>query len=139
MAQKYISQTVQSKFSSAYYMDLLINLDKPEDQQDGNLYYVRDEQWTKLTAKDMRTALVNAKSEQRSSSKTLMPSFNTAPSSAPIRSPMTMKLPPSRKASKGKPQLTQSRKMSASLTNSRDQHSVRQPVQGNHTTVCFAF
>ena len=92
MAQKYISQTVQSKFSSAYYMDLLINLDKPEDQQDGKLYYVSDEQWTKLTAKDMRTALVNAKSEQRSSSKTLMPSFNTAPSSAPIRSPMTMEL-----------------------------------------------
>ena len=56
------------------------------------LYYVRDEQWTKLTAKDMRTALVNAKSEQRISSRTLMPSFNTSPSSAPIRSPMTMEL-----------------------------------------------
>ena len=73
-------------------MDLLINQDKPEDQQDDKLYYVRDEQWTKLTAKDMRTALVNAKSEQRSSSRTLMPFFNTAPSSAPIRSPMIMEL-----------------------------------------------
>ena len=73
-------------------MDLLINQDKPEDQQDDKLYYVRDEQWTKLRAKDLRTALVNAKSEQRSSSRTLMPSFTTAPSSAPIRSPMTMEL-----------------------------------------------
>ena len=50
-------------------MDLLINLDKPADQHGNRLYYVMDEQWTKLTAKDMRTALVNEKSEQRSSSK----------------------------------------------------------------------
>ena len=34
-------------------MDLLINQNKPEDQQDYKLYYVRDEQWTKLTAKDI--------------------------------------------------------------------------------------
>ena len=65
-------------------MDLLINQDKPADQQGNRLYYVMDEQWTKLTAKEMRTALVNAKSEQRSSSGTSMPSFSTAPSSAPI-------------------------------------------------------
>ena len=84
--------TVKILISLWNYMDLLINQDKPEDQQDDKLYYVRDEQWTKLTAKDMRTALVNAKSEQRSSSRTLMPSFNTAPSTAPIRSPMTMEL-----------------------------------------------
>ena len=47
---------------------------------------------TKLTAKDMRTALVNAKSEQRSSSRTSIPSFSTTPSSAPIRSPMNLEL-----------------------------------------------
>ena len=73
-------------------MDLLINQDKPADQQGNRLYYVMDEQWSKLTAKDMRTALVNAKSEQRSSSMTSMPSFSTAPSSALIRSPMTPEL-----------------------------------------------
>ena len=84
--------TVKILISLWNYMDLLINQDKPEDQQDDKLYYVRDEQWTKLTAKDMRTALVNAKSKQRSSSRFLMPSFNTAPSTAPIRSPMTMEL-----------------------------------------------
>ena len=73
-------------------MDLLINQDKPADQQGNRLYYVMDEQWSKLTAKDMRTALVNAKSEQRSSSRTSIPSFSTAPSSEPIRSPMTPEL-----------------------------------------------
>ena len=43
-------------------------------------------------SKDMRTALVNEKSEQRSSSKTSMPSFRTTPPSAPIRSPMNLEL-----------------------------------------------
>ena len=65
-------------------MDLLINQDKPADQQGNMLYYVMDEQWTKLTANDMTTALVNAKSDQRSSSRTSMLSFSTAPSSTPI-------------------------------------------------------
>ena len=74
--------TVEILISLWNYMNLLINHDKPDDQQDDKLNYVRDEQWTKLTGRDMRTALVNAKSEQRS----LTPSFNTAPSSAPIRS-----------------------------------------------------
>ena len=73
-------------------MDLLINKDKPADQQCNRLYYVMDEQWTKLTAKDMRTALVNEESEQRTSSRTTMPSFSTAPSSARIRSPMNLEL-----------------------------------------------
>ena len=89
-------------------MDLLINQDKPADQQGDKLYYVRDKQWTKLTAKDMRTPLVNAKSEQRSSSRTSMPSFSTGPSSSPSRSPMTLELASFQKASKGNPQLTQS-------------------------------
>ena len=84
------------------YMDLLINQDKPEDQQGNKLNYVIDEQWNKLTAKDMRAALVNAKSEQRSSSRTSMPSFNTAPSSAPIRFPMTMELATFKKSIKSK-------------------------------------
>ena len=84
--------TVKILISLWNYMDLLINQDKPADQQGNRLYYVMNEQWTKLTAKDMRTALVNAKSEQRSLSRTSMPSFSTAPSSAPIRSPMTLEL-----------------------------------------------
>ena len=84
--------TVKILISLWNYMDLRINQDKPDDQQGDKLYYVRDEQWTKLTANDTRTTLVNAKSEQRSSSRTTRPSFSTAPSSAPIRSAMTLEL-----------------------------------------------
>ena len=89
MDQQSIFQTKQSKFSSAYattwtYSSIRINCNR--------IYYVMDEQWTKLTAKDMRTALVNAKSEQRSPSRTSLPSFNTTPSSALIRSPMNLEL-----------------------------------------------
>ena len=83
-------------------MDLLINQDKPEHQQGDKLYYVRDDQWTKLTTQDMRTTLVNATSEQRSSSRTSMPSFNTAPSSAPIRLRTTMELTSFKKSIKRK-------------------------------------
>ena len=101
--------TVNILISLWNYMDLLINQDKPEDQPDDKLYYMRDKHWTKLTAKDMRTAWVNTKSEQRSSSRTLMPSFNTAQSTAPIRSPMTMELASFTKTmKKGKSQLTHS-------------------------------
>ena len=100
--------TVKILISLWNYMDLLINQDKPADQQGNRLYYVMDEQWTKLAAKDIWTALVNEKSEQRSSSRTSMPSFSTDPSSAPIRSPVTLELASSRKASKEKPQVTQS-------------------------------
>ena len=84
--------TVKILISLWIFMDLLINQDKPADQQGNRLYYAMDEQWTKLTAKDMKTALVNAKSEQRSSSRTSMPSFSTTPSSAPIRSSMNLEL-----------------------------------------------
>ena len=84
--------TVKILISLWNYMDLLINQDTPADQQGSRLYYVMDKQWTKLTAKDMRTALVNTKSEQRSSSRTSMPSFSTAPSSGPIRSPINLEL-----------------------------------------------
>ena len=51
--------TVKILISLWNYMDLLINQDKPADHQGNKIYYVMDEQWTKLTAKDMRTALVN--------------------------------------------------------------------------------
>ena len=99
-----IFQTVQSKIliSLWNYMDLIINQDKPPNHQGNRLYYVMDEQWTKLTAKNMRTALVKVKSEQRSSSRTSMPSFSTTPSSAPIRSPINLELPSFKKSIKRK-------------------------------------
>ena len=84
--------TVKILISFRNYMDLLINQDKPADQQGNRLYYVMDEQWTKLIVKDMRTTLANETSEQRSSSSTSIPSFSAALSSAPIRSPMILEL-----------------------------------------------
>ena len=83
-------------------MDLLIYQDKPADQQGLRLYYAMDEKWTKLTANDMRTALVNAKSEQRSLSRTSMSSFNTTPSPSPIRSSMNLELASIKKSIKRK-------------------------------------
>ena len=55
--------TVKILISLWNYMDLLNNQDKPEDKQGDKLYFVWDDQWTKLTAKDMRTTLINAKSD----------------------------------------------------------------------------
>ena len=45
-------------------MNLLINQDRPADQKYNKPYHVIDEQWTRLTACDMRTALVNEKLEK---------------------------------------------------------------------------
>ena len=84
--------TVKILISLWNFTDLLINQEKSADQHSNRLYYAMDEEWTKLPEKDMRTALVNEKSEQRSSSRTSMPSFRTTPSSAPIRSPMNLEL-----------------------------------------------
>ena len=46
-------------------MNLLINQDRPADQKYNKPYHVIDEQWTRLTACDMRTALVNEKLEKQ--------------------------------------------------------------------------
>ena len=73
-------------------MNLLIKQDKPADQKGNRLHYVMEEQWTKLTAKDMRTPLVNEKSEQHSSSRPPMPHFSSHPSPPPMRSPMNLEL-----------------------------------------------
>ena len=73
-------------------MNLLIKQDKPADQKCNKLYYVMDEQWTKLTEKDMRTALVNEKSEQQSSPRSPMPHLSSHSSPAPMRSPMNLEL-----------------------------------------------
>ena len=82
--------TVKIHISLWHYMDLLINQDKPEDQKCNRLYYVMEEQWTKLTEKDMRTTLVNEKSGQRNSTRSPMSHFNSHPSTAPMRSPMNL-------------------------------------------------
>ena len=117
--------TVKILISLWNYMDLLINQDKPADQHGNRLYYVMDEQWTKLTAKDMR-ALVNAKSEQRSSSRTSMPSFSITPSSAPIRSPMNLELASFKKSIKREASAYSVLKDEHFFDNSREISSIQQ-------------
>ena len=78
-------------------MNLLIKQDRPADQKYNKLYYVMDEQWTKLTALDMRTVLVNEKLEDQSSCSTPaspspMPHSKSSTSSTPMRSPIYMEL-----------------------------------------------
>ena len=53
------SSTVKNLISLWNYMNLLIKQERPTEQKYNKLYYIMDEQWTKLTAHDMRTALVN--------------------------------------------------------------------------------
>ena len=70
-------------------MNLLIIQDRPADQKHNKLYNVIDEQWTKLTADDMRTALVNEKLEKQRSCTTPaspMPHYSFPSSSAPMTS-----------------------------------------------------
>ena len=53
------SSIVKNLISLWDYMDLLINQDRPADEKYNKLYYLMDEQWTKLTEHDMRSALVD--------------------------------------------------------------------------------
>ena len=48
------------------YMNLLMKQDRP-DGENNKLYYLMDEQWTKLTAHGMRSALVHDKKEEQNS------------------------------------------------------------------------
>ena len=47
-------------------MNLLMKQDRPVDENI-KLYYLMDEQWTKLTAHDMRSALIDEKQEKQNS------------------------------------------------------------------------
>ena len=48
------------------YMNLLMKQDRP-DGENNKLYYLMAEQWTKLTAHDMRSALIDDKKEKQNS------------------------------------------------------------------------
>ena len=45
-------------------MNLLMKQDRP-DGENNKLYYLMDEQWTKLTAYDMRSVLIDDKTKNR--------------------------------------------------------------------------
>ena len=49
------------------FMNLLIKQDRPDNEKYNKLYYLMDEQWTKLTAYDIRSALIDEKQEKQNS------------------------------------------------------------------------
>ena len=79
------------------YMNLLIKQDRPADEKYNKLYYLMDEQLTKLTAHDMKSALIDEKCEKQSShiSPTPpchMPHFRSPTSPVSMRSTMYLEL-----------------------------------------------
>ena len=79
------------------FINLLIKQDRPDDEKYNKLYYLMDEQWTKLTAYDMRSALIDEKQENLNSHMSPatpchMPHFRSPTSPIPMRSPMYLEL-----------------------------------------------
>ena len=74
-------------------MNILIKQNRPADQKCNKFYYVIDEKWIKLTAHDMRSALVDKKLDKQSTYTTHTSTFPSSHSSpAPMRSPMNLEL-----------------------------------------------
>ena len=78
------------------FMNLLMKQDKP-DGENNKLYYPMDEQWSKLTAHDMRSALIDEKQGKQNSHKSSavpshMPHLRTPTSPPPLKSSMHLEL-----------------------------------------------
>ena len=78
------------------FMNLLMKQDKP-DGENNKLYYLMDEQWSKLIAHDMRSALIDEKlgkqnSHMSSAVPSNMPHLRTPTSPPPLKSPMHLEL-----------------------------------------------
>ena len=78
-------------------MTLLIKQDRPDDEKYNKLYCLMDEQWTKLTAYDMRSALIDENQEKQNSHMSPatpchMSHFRSPTSPVPMRSPMYLEL-----------------------------------------------
>ena len=96
------SNTVKNLISLWGYMNILIKQKdlqtcRPADQKYNKFYYVTDEQWLKLTAHDMRSALVDMKLDKQSTyithaSTSPTPHLSSHSSPAPMRSLMNLEL-----------------------------------------------
>ena len=75
------------------FMNLLMKKDRP-DGENNKLYYLMDEQWTKFTAYDMRSALIDEKQNPHMSAATPshMSHLRSPTSPLPMRSPMHLEL-----------------------------------------------
>ena len=79
------------------FMNLVIKQDRPDDEKYNKLYYLMDEQLTKLTTYDMRSALIGEKQEEENSHMSPatpyhMPHFRSPTSPVPMWSPMYLEL-----------------------------------------------
>ena len=85
------------------FMNLLMKKDRP-DGENNKLYYLMDEQWTKFTAYDMRSALIDEKQNSHMSPAATnhMSHLRTPTSPLPVRSPMYLELASLRKVLKEK-------------------------------------
>ena len=89
------------------FMNLLMKQDK-SDCENNKLYYLMDEQWSKLTAHDMRSALIDEKQgKQNSHMSAAVPShmshLRTPTSPPPLKSPMHLELASFKKSIKRDP------------------------------------
>ena len=78
-------------------MNILMKQNRPADQKYNKFSYVIDEQWLKLTANDMRSALVDMKLDNQSTYRTHastspMPHLSSHSLTEPMRSPMNLQL-----------------------------------------------
>ena len=75
------------------FMNLLMKKVRP-DGENNKLYYLMDEQWTKFTAYDMRSALIDEKQNSHMSPATTnhMSHLRTPTSPLPVKSPMHLEL-----------------------------------------------
>ena len=91
------SSTVKNLITLWDYINILIKQNRPADQKYNKFYYVIDDQWLKLTAHDMRSALIDMKLDKQSTYTTHtsispMPHFSSHSLPAPMRSPMNLEL-----------------------------------------------
>ena len=75
------------------FMNLLMKKDRP-DGENNKLYYLMDEQWTKFTAYDMRSALIDEKQSSHMSPAATnhISHLRTPTSPLPVKSPMHLEL-----------------------------------------------
>ena len=71
-------------------MYLLIKRERPVDQKCNVLYFLLDDQWFNLTAKHMKTTLVNTGMEYQEPQITSLPNSTSPPSPEPMRSPIRL-------------------------------------------------
>ena len=87
--------TIRKLVSLMKYMSLFIRQDRPNAQKHNLLYFISGNQLFKLTAHDMKSALVNEKLENHGSQKyssKRVKMVNPEPTDTPIKVPTTYRL-----------------------------------------------